>query len=107
MPKGNFDSEAWKTDALACKNERNSLLPGLDSMKEQLRGVSEKDLQKLLGKPEATSLTDQSERIYIYYIEPGSQCQQNNGLSEANKLMVRISSLGWVTELNYENPVAL
>lgn len=105
--KGNFNDKAWREDALACQNIRKNLLPEFDKIKENLRGISEKQLQNLLGKPEATSLTDQSERLYIYYLEPGSQCQEQHKISNANKLMARISSLGWVTEFSYENPVPL
>ena len=105
LPKGDFNSEAWKADPLACKAERLKLIPGFETIKDKLRGVSEKDLQKVLGKPEITSLTEQSERNYIYFLEPGAQCQDKTTVSGANKLIVRISSLGWVTELTYENPV--
>ena len=105
LPKGDFNSAAWQADPFACKNQRLKLIPGFETIKDKLRGVSEKDLQTILGKPEATSLTDQSERNYLYYLEPGSQCQDNSRLSTANKLTIRISSLGWVTELSYENPV--
>ena len=105
--KGNFNDEAWRADALACKDERKKLLQEFEKIKNNLRGISEKELQKLLGKPEATSLTDQSERMYIYYIEPGIQCEQKTRYSGSNKLLVRISSLGWVTEFSYENPIPL
>lgn len=105
LPKGDFDSAAWKADPLACKDKRVKLIPGFETIKDNLRGVSEKDLQLVLGKPELTSLTEQSERNYIYFLEPGSQCQDKTKTSSANKLIIRISSLGWVTELTYENPV--
>jgi len=105
--KGNFNDKAWRADALACKDERKKLLEEFEKVKNNLKGISEKELQNLLGKPEATTLTDQSEKMYMYYLEPGAQCEQNSRYSSANKLMVRISSLGWVTEFSYENPVTL
>ncbi|WP_200505584.1 hypothetical protein [Adhaeribacter terrigena] len=105
LPENNFNSAAWQKDSLACENNRLELLPELEKVRPELLGLRETEIQKLLGKPEATSLTDQSERIYFYYIEPGPQCTQKSYLSSANKLQVRMNSMGFVIEMNYEQPI--
>lgn len=105
LPENNFDTAAWQSDPKACKNKRLELLPELEKVRPELLGLRETEIQKLLGKPEATSLTDQSERIYYYYLESGPQCTQKSYLSSANKLQVRMNSMGFVIEINYEQPV--
>ncbi|MFC5270052.1 hypothetical protein [Adhaeribacter terreus] len=105
LPENNFNTKAWQNDPLACNNNRLELLPELEKVRPQLLGLRETEIQKLLGKPDATSLTDQSERIYFYYIEPGPQCTQKSYFSSANKLQVRMNSMGFVIEINYEQPV--
>jgi len=105
VPQNNFDAETWQKDEQACNDTRKALLPELDKIKPDLLGLHEKKLQKFLGKPDGTSLTDQSERIYFYYIEPGPQCAHKSYLSSANKLQIRMNSMGFVIEINYEQPV--
>ena len=105
LPENNFDTKAWQQDPKACHNSRLALLPELEKVKQNLYGLRESQIQELLGKPEATTLTDQSERLYLYYIEPGPQCSYESFLSSANKLQVRMNAMGLVTEINYEQPL--
>lgn len=105
IPDSQFDSVAWKADPFSCKNQRKMLLPELDRIRGELAGVSDAAIQKYLGKPEATTLTDKSEHIYMYYIEPGSQCQDKTRLSGANKLLVTVNGLSLVTEVRFDGPI--
>jgi hypothetical protein len=105
IPESGFDSAAWKADPGACKNQRAAQLPELQKLRDNLPGVSDKDIQEFFGPPEATMLSDKSEHIYVYYIEPGSHCQNQKNLSESNKLLVTVNGLSLVTEVRFENPV--
>src|SRR5690349_14789786 len=98
VPANNFNSQQWMTDQYACKNQRLALIPELEKIRQQLPGVTISNIQELLGKPEATSIADQSEKIFMYYLEPGSQCTVHDQLSAANKLIIRFNAMGIVKE---------
>ena len=102
---GNFDKETWKADRYACQDKRQALLPELENVRHELVGMTGADALKIFGKPEATSLADQAERVYFYYLTPGPQCQEPNTLAAGNKLMVRINGIGLVSEIGYEQPL--
>lgn len=102
---GSFNSKLWKSDRLACKDLRKKLIPELEKLKPQLTGISETDLQKLLGKPDGNSLADQGEHFYFYYLESGAQCQNTGYVSSANRLIVRVNALNLVTEVTNDHPL--
>lgn len=103
----NFDSEAWKNDRNGCNNQRAKLVSELDGLREEFYGKKEYVVRNVLGRPDTEELMDHSERIYIYYIEPGEQCQEQKlrELPEANRVQIRINSLGKVTEVTYYKPL--
>lgn len=100
-----FDSQAWKNDPRACKAVRLQLLPELQKVRLQLIGLKERELVGILGRPDAEQLFERSQKYYFYYIEPGSQCEVKNQLSDANRLKVRFNSLNYVSEATFEYPI--
>lgn len=101
----NFDSETWKEDRYACEGKREELVDDFEAIRKELYGKKEYVLRNLLGKPDSEELLERSQRIYFYYIEPGTQCSDRSSLSEANRVEVRINSLGKVSEVTYKEPV--
>lgn len=100
-----FDSEAWINDRMGCNGDRIRLVYELDSLRTEFYGKKEYLVRGLLGKPDQEELLERSERIYYYYIEPGSQCSGARGMSEANRVEVRFNSLAKVKEINYKEPI--
>lgn len=104
-----FDSDSWKSDRNGCDNKRAELVDDFELIRKELYGKKEYVVRNLLGKPDSEELMERSQRIYFYYIEPGDQCQQSDQrrtqMSEANRLQVRLNSVGKVSEVTYYRPV--
>ena len=100
-----FDSDTWKEDRYACAGKRGELVDDFEKIRKDLYGQKEYVLRNLLGKPDNEELLERSQRIYFYYIETGGQCSDRSKLSEANRVEVRINSLGKVSEVTYYEPI--
>lgn len=101
-----FDSDTWKEDRYACEGKRGELADDFEEIRKELYGKKEYVLRNLLGKPDSEELLERSQRIYFYYLEPGTQCADRSALSEANRVEVRINSLGKVSEVTYKEPIS-
>ena len=100
-----FDSETWKNDRYACNGKRQGMTGEFEKIRRELYGKKEYVVRNLLGKPDSESLLERNQRIYYYYLEPGTQCEQRRGMSEANWVEVRINPTGKVSEVTYKNPL--
>ncbi len=101
-----FDSDTWKDDRFGCDNLRAGLADDFELIRKELYGKKEYIVRNLLGKPDSEELMERSQRIYYYYIEPGAQCQDDRKkMSEANRVQIRINSLGKVSEITYYKPI--
>jgi len=90
-----FNSDVWKNDKKGCEGKRAYLAEVLLAKNQQLRGMDDDDLVNLLGKPEATNWESRGRKTYYYFIQKGSQCDQNLVL-EGVKLAVDFDALGRV-----------
>ena len=99
-----FDSETWKSDKFACKGSRQQLEASFEQIRRGLYGRSEEDIKDILGKPDGEQLMKRGQRVFYYYLEPGSQCTVKDKLSEANRAEVRFNSLNKVSEITYKDP---
>ncbi|GHA60156.1 hypothetical protein [Pontibacter akesuensis] len=100
-----FDSETWKSDRYSCENKRAALLDDFEKIKKELYGKKEYVLRNLLGKPDSEELLAGNQRIYYYYIEQGAQCVDNKQLSDANRIEIRLTAVGKISEVGYYRPV--
>ncbi|MCC9167622.1 hypothetical protein [Pontibacter harenae] len=100
-----FDSQQWKNDRYACNGIRKEMISQIDSIRKQLYGKKEQDIKDILGKPDSEELMSRGQRVFIYYLEPGSHCNQKDQLSEANRLQVRLNATYKVNEVTYAQPL--
>ncbi|MCB2410031.1 hypothetical protein [Hymenobacter lucidus] len=100
-----FDAAIWRRDTYACQNQRQSQLNTLQKHKELLYGTRADDIDAFFGRPDEEELSEQTEKIYFYYLEPGPQCEPSHQRSTANKLVLRFGPLGTVTEVLFERPI--
>ncbi|MCC2544933.1 hypothetical protein LJY25_00630 [Hymenobacter sp. BT175] len=100
-----FDAKAWRQDPFACRNQRAAQLSALRENRELLYGARNRDINTLLGHPDEDELSEQNERVYSYYVEPGPQCGPGHPRSAVNKFTVRFSPLSTVTEVGFEKPI--
>lgn len=89
-------TKQWKEDTDGCKGNRAAILPVLEPKLESIKGSDEMDIKRMFGLPDYTDLYKRSEKYYIYYIEPGPDCEPG-----ANKkvLSVRFSAINKVNEI--------
>ncbi|MBD2721200.1 hypothetical protein [Hymenobacter armeniacus] len=94
-----FDGAAWRADPYACRNQRRAAVPVLLRQKEQLYEARANDVTALLGQPDEEELRAGTEKVYYYYLEPGTQCEARHERSGAPCLSLRFGPLGTVTEV--------
>ena len=100
-----FDSTQWQQDKNGCNGTRQQMIPDFERVRLELYGKSESDIQDILGKPDGEQLMSRGQRLFLYYLEPGTQCDQRNKLSEANRAEVRFNALSNVSEITYLRPI--
>lgn len=101
-----FDGPTWRADPYACRNQRRAAVAVLLRNKEQLYEARANDVTALLGQPDEEELRAGTEKVYYYYLEPGTQCDAKHVRSGAAALSLRFGPLGTVTEV-LADPLAL
>ncbi|SFP86852.1 hypothetical protein SAMN04515668_0616 [Hymenobacter arizonensis] len=94
-----FDAKTWRSDPYACRNMRSSAVPALVSAKEELYEARANDVTALLGPPDEEELRAGTEKVYYYYLEPGTHCEGRRARSGAPCLSIRFGPIGTVTEV--------
>lgn len=94
-----FDAAAWRADPYACRDQRRAAVPVLARSKEKLYNARADDVTALLGPPDEEELRANTEKVYYYYLEPGTQCEGRHARSGAPRFSLRFGPLGTVTEV--------
>ena len=94
-----FDAAAWRADPYACQGRRAALFPPLRAAREHLYEARADDVNALLGQPDEEELRANTEKVYYYYLRPGTQCAPGHARSEAPRISLRFGPLGTVTEV--------
>jgi hypothetical protein len=94
-----FDAAMWRSDPYACRDKRRAAVPVLIRAKEQLYEARANDVTALLGPPDEEELRAGTEKVYYYYLEPGTQCEGRRARSGAASLSIRFGPIGTVTEV--------
>lgn len=89
-----IDLQAWKDDYEGCLNKRIGYSDALQSQKDKLKGLSERDLVQLLGRPNRNDLSEHHEKFYSYFIE----CNED---SSSLMLEVRFNATGVSKEVTF------
>lgn len=94
-----FDAATWRADPYACRDQRRNAVPALAQGREQLYEARADDVTALLGPPDEEELRAGTEKVYYYYLEPGTQCNGRHARSGAACLSIRFGPIGTVTEV--------
>lgn len=97
---GDFTSEAWKLDEVACKGERAEMLDDILAAKDVLVQLREADVRQLFGRPDNVELFSRSQKFYLYYVEAGGQCAGQGGSDTGKMLELSLDALGRLHEIN-------
>lgn len=94
-----IDLAQWKEDKGGCNQIRSSFLTELTQQKDELKGLSEGDVIKLLGRPDRNELYKRNQKFYYYDLEPGKVC----GSTLLNQqLILRFNAMGMAKEVSIE-----
>lgn len=94
-----FDSDAWKEDALACEGHRAKMQDDILEASEELKGLSPREIMSVLGKPNKEELYKRNQKFFIYYLEPGAQCDGSSAQSKTEVVFIRFSALNIANEV--------
>ncbi len=102
QPLKDIDTQAFRNDTGACNDIRTQIHPEVFAAREELMGLREADLRKLLGRPDYQELGERSAKFYFYRVAPGRECDETIDKA-ALTLQVRFSALGGINEISYKN----
>lgn len=104
---GTFDSELFKSDRNACEEKRTTQIEELREMKDKILGLSEKQIKEGFGRYDYQVLDRRTEKIIVFFLEKGSQCNQLQQPSTALVMELHINAVGLVKEVDFRrgNPV--
>jgi len=95
-----IDVAQWKEDKGGCKQKRIAFLQELRTQKDELKGLSEKDIIKLLGRPDHNELYKRNQKFYHYDISPGKNCRHQPA---GEQLIIRFTAMGYAREISIES----
>ncbi|MCS6974668.1 MAG: hypothetical protein N2044_05170 [Cyclobacteriaceae bacterium] len=95
-----IDLQQWKADRHGCNGYRENTSETFLNQKEKLLGLSENQILKLIGKPDAAELYKRNQKFYYYALSADSTCNSPSGLSK--KLSLRFNATGLVKEVTTE-----
>ncbi|MGY6523361.1 MAG: hypothetical protein ACXIUD_16645 [Mongoliitalea sp.] len=94
------DFEAWKNDRGGCKGDRLASVETFRPLKDELLGKDNQALMKTFGRPDQVELADRSQSFFIYFAEPGPECEQFvKKEEEPLKIILRLNALNRVSEV--------
>ncbi len=98
----NFENEAFKTDRSACLEKRTQFTNVLKSQKDLFLGKTENDVFATLGRYDYQILDRKNEKIFIYFLEKGAQCENIQNETSANRLVLYFNSVSLVKEVTFQ-----
>lgn len=93
-----FDNNAWKTDRKGCKGIRIGMYPEIVESQKEILGLTNKEIIRVLGKPQRNELYRRNQKFFIYQISPASECK-NTYNAETLFLFVRFNAVGLSQEV--------
>ncbi len=90
---------AWRADKYGCQGHRLKQLPILLKAREKLYLTRADEINAVLGQPDEEELREGTEKVYVYYLVPGPQCDPGHHRSAAPCLRLHFGPLGTLTEI--------
>jgi hypothetical protein len=97
---GDFDSEKWIADRQGCNGDRIEMIDDVIKIRENLLGLYQKSILKVLGKPEGEELYERSQTYWWYYLDPSGEC--DNSIDNPRKLTIRYTALGIANQVDIQ-----
>ena len=97
-----FHEAAFRQDAGGCEGIRNGMKEQIFAIEDELKGLGQRQVMNVLGRPDKHELAPRGQKSFMYYIEPSPECEQNSTTAPLT-MYVRFSALDAVTEVSFEN----
>lgn len=94
-----FDNKAWKDDPNGCQGDRLRLIDSLKSNSDKLKGLSQGDVVRLLGRPDRNELYKRNQKFFEYQITPDKMCDVPNNSDDNFYLSIRFNATGLAKEI--------
>lgn len=95
-----IDLEEWKADAQGCTGKRSAMEQAIRNEKDKLLALNEKQIIKLMGRPDQNELYKRNQKFYTYFIAAGPACETPS--ENPKKLIVRFTAMGLANEVTLE-----
>lgn len=96
----NMDINLWKEDKFGCKGNRLQMRNPFLEQKEKLKGLSESEIIRTLGRPDANELYKRNQKFYHYFISGAKECA-SDGL-KTEEVVIRFNAMGLAKEIVIE-----
>lgn len=102
---GKLDVKKWRSDRGGCYGLRMSETEHFKAEMQAIKGMHINDVGELLGRPDINQIEDRNQKYYVYYLEKGPQCDQERTKSKSLSVALRVSAIGLVTEITFQNGI--
>lgn len=92
--------EEWKADSQGCSGKRSAMEQAIRIEKDKLLALNEKQIIKLMGRPDQNELYKRNQKFYTYFITAGPACETPS--ENPKKLIVRFTAMGLANEVTLE-----
>ncbi len=100
---GKLDVAKWRSDRGGCNGIRATLVNDFNASRQEFKGVHVNNLGGILGRPDINIIAERNQKFYVYFLEKGIHCDDPKQKSTARSVALRISAIGLVTEITFQN----
>lgn len=94
-----FDPESFKNDRGGCLGKRAEQIEIIKQNKDLFLHISENVLFKTIGRYDYQVLDRKNEKVFVYFLEPGKQCEYMQNPTQAESLVLYLNAVKLVKEV--------
>ncbi|AFK03220.1 hypothetical protein Emtol_2081 [Emticicia oligotrophica DSM 17448] len=99
---GKFDLQSFKTDRGGCEGKREKLVEDLKTQKNNILGLTENQVVDNLGRYDFQILSRRNEKVFVYYLEKGPQCEMIQNPTQARSMILYFNAASLVKEVSFQ-----
>lgn len=100
---GNFDLQSFKTDRGGCEGKRDKLIEDLKQLRPKMLSLTENQIVDNFGRYDYQILSRRNEKVFVYFLEKGPQCEYIQNPTKARSMVVYFNSVSLVKEVSFQN----
>ncbi|RYU95968.1 hypothetical protein [Emticicia agri] len=100
---GDFDLQSFKTDRGGCEDKRVKLIDPLKALRPKILGLTENQIIENLGRYDYQILSRRNEKVFVYFLEKGPQCEQIQNPTNARSMLLYFNAASLVKEVSFQN----